>query len=270
MTPSIPLLQVEGLRVTYRASGGEPAAPAVKDLSFELAAGETLALVGESGSGKTTTGYALLGLLPAAAAVEARRLAFEGADLLRADERRLQQIRGGRIGMIFQDALSALNPLMTVGDQIAEAVRIHRRVNRRTARQQALALLKKVRIPQAESRLDDYPHRLSGGMRQRVVIAMALAGNPSLLIADEPTTALDVTIQAQIVGLLLALQQELGMAILLITHDLGVVAEMADRVAVLRYGECLEHQDAAALYRAPRHPYTRQLLAARPPMGGRP
>lgn len=260
------LLEVENLTITY---AGTHAEPAVKQLSFSLNAGETLALVGESGSGKTTTGYALLGLLPAEASVAADRLQFEGQDLRQLKETQLRAFRGGRIGMIFQDALSALNPLMRVGDQIAEAVRLHNPIGRKAAKARALSLLQKVRIPMADQRYHSYPHQLSGGMRQRVVIAMALAGNPALLIADEPTTALDVTIQAQIIRLLAALQQETGTAMLLITHDLGVVAELADRVAVLRDGVCLEQQPAQQLYRQPHHPYTRQLLAARPLPRGR-
>ncbi|MFB5081587.1 ATP-binding cassette domain-containing protein [Raoultella sp. C349492] len=254
------LLEVENLTITYR----EQSQPAVKRLSFSIETGETLALVGESGSGKTTTGYALLGLLPAEANITADRFCFEGQDLRYLSEDGLRNLRGGRIGMVFQDALSALNPLMTVGSQIAEAVRLHHRVGRKEAKARALALLHKVRIPLAEQRYASYPHQLSGGMRQRVVIAMALAGNPVLLIADEPTTALDVTIQAQIIRLLVALQQETGTAILLITHDLGVVAELADRVAILRNGECLETQPAGLLYHQPQHAYTRQLMNARP------
>ncbi len=258
------LLEVSNLTITYR--GQDQAA--VKQLDFSIEAGETLALVGESGSGKTTTGYAVLGLLPAEAIVTADRLEFEGQDIRHFNQAELGRLRGGRIGMIFQDALSALNPLMTVGNQIAEAVRLHHRVGRKEAKSRALALLRQVRIPMADERYASYPHQLSGGMRQRVVIAMALAGNPALLIADEPTTALDVTIQAQIIRLLAALQQETGTAILLITHDLGVVAELADRVAVLRNGECLETQPAARLYQQPQHAYTRQLLSARSVAGG--
>ncbi len=257
------LLEVENLTVRYGL-----AEPAVNRLSFSIHAGETLALVGESGSGKTTTGYALLGLLPAEAEISADRLTFEGQDVLHSTEVQLRKLRGGRIGMIFQDALSALNPLMTIGQQISEAVSLHHSLSRQAAKARALALLQQVRIPMAEQRYHSYPHQLSGGMRQRVVIAMALAGEPQLLIADEPTTALDVTIQAQIIRLLGALQKETGTAILLITHDLGVVAELADRVAVLRNGICLEQQPALQLYQQPQQAYTRQLLNARPIAGG--
>ena len=245
------LLEVENLTIRY----GD-AAPAVNQLSLSIRAGETLALVGESGSGKTTTGYALLGLLPAEAQVSAERLMFAGQDLRHCNETQLRQLRGGRIGMIFQDALSALNPLMTIGDQITEAVKLHHPLNRQAAKARTLALLQQVRIPMAEQRYHSYPHQLSGGMRQRVVIAIALAGEPQLLIADEPTTALDVTIQAQIIRLLATLQKETGTAILLITHDLGVVAELADRVAVLRNGVCLEQQSALQLYQQPQHAST--------------
>ncbi|MBD1551268.1 ATP-binding cassette domain-containing protein [Pseudomonas typographi] len=257
------VLSVEGLCVRYAGQQN----PAVDDLSFSVEAGQTLALVGESGSGKSTTGFAILGLLPAQAQVRARQLAFAGQNLLGLSENALCAVRGGGIGMVFQDALSALNPLMTVGEQIAEAVRLHHPVSRAEARARALALLKRVRIAEAQRRLDEYPHRLSGGMRQRVVIAMALAGEPRMLIADEPTTALDVTIQAQILRLLADLQAEAGLALLLITHDLGVVAEMADRVLVMRHGRCLEQRDVLDLFNAPQHPYTRQLLAACPPVG---
>ncbi|VFR79721.1 Oligopeptide transport ATP-binding protein OppD (TC 3.A.1.5.1) [plant metagenome] len=259
-----PLLRVEDLRIAYQGSRGRPDAVAVDGLSFEIHRGETLALVGESGCGKSTTGLALLRLLPASARISARRLDFAGRGLLTLDERALQSVRGGGIGMVFQDALSALNPIMRVGDQVAEAVRLHRRCSAREARDEALALLERVRIPEAARRMREYPQRLSGGMRQRIVIAIALAGRPSLLVADEPTTALDVTIQAQILTLLRSLQRELDMGLLLITHDLGVVAEMADRVAVMRDGVCVESRPAAALYADPQHPYTRALLASRP------
>jgi len=262
------LLEVEALSVNYLNNGEPSATPAVNVLSFSVSAGETLALVGESGSGKTTTGYALLGLLPAEAQISAKKLQFAGQDLRQLSDKQCRHLRGGRIGMIFQDALSALNPLMSVGAQIAEAVALHHPVSRREAKARALELLGKVRIPEAARRYDDYPHQLSGGMRQRVVIAIALAGNPSLLIADEPTTALDVTIQAQIIRLLATLQQEMNTAILLITHDLGVVAELADRVAVLRHGECLEQQSVTQLFHHPQHAYTRQLLTSRPIPGG--
>ncbi|WP_201747142.1 ABC transporter ATP-binding protein [Glaciimonas sp. PCH181] len=262
------LLQVTDLNVRFTDEHGVAGAPVVRDLSFSLAAGETLALVGESGSGKSTTGFAILGLLPVQAEVSATCLRIGDIDLLHADEKRMQAVRGGHIGMVFQDALSALHPLMTIGDQVAEAVRLHQQVSKAEARAKALILLKRVRIPEAERRMAEYPHRLSGGMRQRVVIAIALAGQPDILIADEPTTALDMTVQAQILALLRDLQDETGMAILLITHDLSVVAEMADRVMVMRHGECIEAQSAIALFNHPQHFYTRQLMASRPLSGG--
>ncbi len=252
------LLDVDGLEVDYGSHR------AVRGLSFQLGPNETLALVGESGCGKSTTGLALLGLLPVSAQVRARRLRFAGQDLLNLDERGRRALRGGGIGLVFQDALSALNPIMRVGEQVAEAVRLHHACSRAQAAERALALLRQLRIPEPERRMREYPHQLSGGMRQRIVIAIALAGEPALLIADEPTTALDVTIQAQILALLRELQRELRMALLLITHDLGVVAEMADRVLVMRQGQAVEARAAGELFAAPAHPYTRLLLASRP------
>lgn len=259
------LLEVDGLTIHYAARRGLHVTPAVNNLSFSVQPGETLALVGESGSGKTTTGYALL---PEDAHITARTLRFEQQDLITLTAGARQQLPGGRIGMIFQDALSALNPLMSVGSQVAEAVFLHQRVSYREARKRALILLEQVRIPAPAQRYNAWPHQLSGGMRQRVVIAMALAGHPALLIADEPTTALDVTIQADIIRLLATLQHETGTAILLITHDLGVVAELADRMVVMRHGECVETQAAWPLYHHPQHPYTQLLMAARPSSGG--
>ncbi len=262
------LFEAQALTIRYASGRGEDLPPAVNNLNFTLNKGETLALVGESGSGKTTTGHALLGLLPETAQITAKILRFDHYDLqsLSASDRR--QLRGGGMAMVFQDALSALNPLMTVGQQISEAVRLHQRLSRRDAKARAVALLEQVRIPHPLQRFNAWPHQLSGGMRQRVVIAMALAGNPSMLIADEPTTALDVTLQAEIIRLLATIQQETGTAILLVTHDLGVVAELADRVMVMRHGECVESADAGTIFRNPQHPYTRQLMAARPVPGG--
>ncbi|KAF1042667.1 MAG: Dipeptide transport ATP-binding protein DppD [Herbaspirillum frisingense] len=257
---SRPLLDVQGLNVRFGRS-----APAVDDLSFSVGTGETLALVGESGCGKSTTALALMRLIPPHEAdISAEAVLLAGEDLLHASEKRLCQLRGGDIAMIFQDPLSALNPVRTVGRQLEEALRLHQGLRGKAARTAALELLRQVRISEPERRLDEYPHRLSGGMRQRVLIAMALAGKPRLLIADEPTTALDVTIQAQILALLKDLQRETGMAILLITHDLGVVANMADRVVVMYAGNAVESRDAGALFAQPAHPYTRKLLEARP------
>jgi peptide/nickel transport system ATP-binding protein len=259
-----PLLEVDGLDVHFRRRGHAPVA-AVTDLSFSVNAGETVALVGESGCGKSTTALALLGLLPSSAAtVRARTLRFAGRDLAQLREADWHALRGGDIAMIFQDPLSALNPVRTVGSQLTESLRLHRGLRGREARRLAVELLDRVHIPEAARRLDEYPHRLSGGMRQRVLIAMALAGRPRLLLADEPTTALDVTIQAQILRLLEELQREEGTSVLLITHDLGVVAETAHRVVVMYAGRAVESRDADALFAHPLHPYTQRLMRARP------
>ncbi|PYE13195.1 peptide/nickel transport system ATP-binding protein [Paraburkholderia silvatlantica] len=263
-----PLLDVEQLDIAFAGARGQAPAPAVDGLSFEIRTGETLALVGESGCGKSTTALALMGLLDAGVArVSATRLRFAGTDLLTQSEASWRALRGGSIGMIFQDPLAALNPVRTIGQQIAEALKLHRGLTGRAARSETLELLREVGIPEPARRVDDYPHRLSGGMRQRVVIAMALAGQPRLLIADEPTTALDVTIQAQILALLARLQQQTGMALLLITHDLGIVGQLAHRVAVMYAGRKIEERSADALFDAPAHPYTQRLLAARPQRG---
>jgi peptide/nickel transport system ATP-binding protein len=264
-----PLLEVEQLSIAFPAGRGRAPAPAVDQLSFGIRTGETLALVGESGCGKSTTALALMGLLDTRSTrVDATRLRFDGTDLLRLPEESWQRLRGGSIGMIFQDPLAALNPVRTVGRQIAEALKLHRGLSGRAARSETLELLRQVGIPEPAQRIDDYPHRLSGGMRQRVMIAMALSGQPRLLIADEPTTALDVTIQAQILALLATLQQQTGMALLLITHDLGIVGQLAHRVAVMYAGRKIEERTAAQLFDAPRHPYTQRLLEARPRRGG--
>ncbi|WP_250468084.1 ABC transporter ATP-binding protein [Caballeronia sp. GAFFF2] len=262
-----PLLLADDLSVAFRSRDGA-AALAVDGLSLHVAPGETLALVGESGCGKSTTALALMGLLSGPdAKVTSRRLHFDGADLTTLGERGWRALRGGGIGMIFQDPLSALNPVRTVGRQIEEAIALHRGLRGRAARRDALELLRLVGIPEPARRIDDYPHRLSGGMRQRVLIAMALAGEPRLLIADEPTTALDVTIQAQILALLASLQRQTGMALLLITHDLGIVGQLAHRVAVMYAGRKIEERSVDALFDAPLHPYTQRLLRARPPHG---
>ncbi|CAG9255333.1 dipeptide ABC transporter ATP binding subunit DppD [Paraburkholderia unamae] len=258
-----PLLDVDGLTIAFDARRG--GAPAVDGLSLTIHPGETLALVGESGCGKSTTALALMGLLDThRARVDANRLNFDGTDLSGLPEASWRRLRGGGIGMIFQDPLAALNPVRTVGRQIGEALRLHRGLTGRAARSESLELLRLVGIPEPARRIDDHPHRLSGGMRQRVLIAMALAGQPRLLIADEPTTALDVTIQAQILALLGNLQQQTGMALLLITHDLGVVGQLAHRVAVMYAGRKIEERSVSELFDDARHPYTQRLLAARP------
>ncbi len=237
----------------------------VDRISFSVDAGETLAIVGESGCGKSMTALALARLLPKGGRASAARLALEGEDLFAASDARMRTLRGSTIGMIFQEPMTALNPVLTIGTQIAETIVRHERLSRRAARERARELLNRVGIPDAAQRLDDFPHQLSGGMRQRVMIAIAIACGPKLLIADEPTTALDVTIQAQILELLRALQEELGMALVLITHDLGVVSAVADKVAVMYAGRLVETASAEALFRLPSHPYTRGLIASLPP-----
>ncbi|MCS6877105.1 MAG: ABC transporter ATP-binding protein [Geminicoccaceae bacterium] len=237
----------------------------VDDVSFVLYPGEVLGLVGESGCGKTMTALSILGLVPQPQArVTAGEVLFEGRDLLRLPERELRRVRGKEIAMIFQEPMTSLNPVFTVGDQIAETLRVHEGLSRRAARARALELLRLVGIPAPEERLDCYPHELSGGMRQRVTIAMALSCSPKVLLADEPTTALDVTIQAQILDLLERLQAELGLAVILITHDLGVVAEFARRVLVMYAGRIVEEGPVADIFAEPLHPYTQGLLASLP------
>ncbi|MGO4281753.1 ABC transporter ATP-binding protein [Cupriavidus sp. RAF20_2] len=255
------LLDVRALRTTFTTANGP--VTALHDVSLHIDRGETLALVGESGSGKSVTAYSIMGLLPRRTArIAGGQALFDGTDLLALDARAIQDIRGNRIAMIFQEPMSALNPVMRIGDQIAEAIRLHRQVTRAQAAERAVGLLEQVRMPSSAARAGDYPHQLSGGMRQRAMIAIALACEPDLLIADEPTTALDVTTQAQILALLKRLQAETGMAMLLITHDLGVVAETADRAAVMYAGRIVEHGDVGDLLSHPTHPYTAGLLAS--------
>ena len=257
------LLDVRDLRVEFRAR--ERVVHALNGVSYHLHKGETLAILGESGSGKTVSAMTVMGLLETPPAyVSAGEVRYQGQDLLRIPERERRSIRGKRIAMIFQDALSALNPVLPVGFQIGERLRAGEGLSRQAARQRAVELMQRVRIPAAAARIDDYPHQFSGGMRQRVMIAMALALSPEILIADEPTTALDVTVQAQIMGLLAELQRELGMALLLITHDLGVVATVADRIAVMYAGRIVETGPAEAVYDQPSHPYTKGLLDSLP------
>jgi len=250
---------------------------AVDGVSFSIDAGETLALVGESGSGKTLTGLALIGLLPPTMTIASGRIQFadragQSHDLVRMAEGDMRALRGNEIAMVFQEPMTSLNPVLRVGEQVAEAIELHQRVAAAEARTRTLEAFALVGIPAPEQRIDEYPHQLSGGLRQRVMIAMALACRPKLLIADEPTTALDVTIQAQILELIAKLQRELGMAMLLITHDLGVVAETAKRVAVMYAGRVVEEADVLELFERPRHPYTAGLLRSRPRLdvaGGR-
>jgi oligopeptide transport system ATP-binding protein len=262
-----PLLSVRRLTTRFRTDRGWLAA--VDDVSFDVAPGETLAIVGESGSGKSVTALSILRLVPnPPGEIAGGEIVFEGRDLLRLKPREMRAIRGDRIAMIFQEPMNSLNPALTVGLQVAEPMRQHRGLSWAAALEAAKALLQKVQIPDAESRLHTYPHQYSGGMRQRAMIAMALACKPRLIIADEPTTALDVTVQAQILDLLKALTRETGAALILITHDLGVVARYADRVIVMYAGRVVEQAGARALYRAPQHPYTRGLLASVPRLDG--
>jgi len=252
------MLEVRDLRTHFHTRAG--LLKAVDGVSFSVGAGETVALVGESGSGKSVTALSILRLVPSPPGrIAGGQVLLDGVDLLTLPEARMAEMRGSAVSMIFQEPMAALNPVMTIGDQIGEALAAH---GRSAARQRTLELLDLVRIPDRHARIDDYPHRLSGGMRQRVMIAMALACRPKLLIADEPTTALDVTIQAQILDLLRELQAEIGMAMLFITHDLGVVAEIADRVVVMYAGRKVEEAPVADLFARPLHPYTQGLLAA--------
>jgi oligopeptide/dipeptide ABC transporter ATP-binding protein len=263
---TVPLLSVRDLRTWFYTSAG--VARAVDGVSFDIARGETLGLVGESGCGKSVTGFSILRLIQPPGRIEAgSRIALEGEDLLALSEERIRTIRGNRVSLIFQEPMTALNPVFTVGDQIAEVARIHARATRRDAWSKAVEMLALVGIPDPAQRATEYPHQLSGGMRQRVLIAMALVMNPALIIADEPTTALDVTIQAQILELLADLQKRLGASILMITHDLGVIAEMASRVIVMYAGEVVEEAPVGALFASAHHPYTEGLLAAMPRVG---
>jgi ABC-type dipeptide/oligopeptide/nickel transport system ATPase component len=261
-----PLLDVQNLTVTF--AGARSTVTAVDNVSFQIAPGETLGVVGESGSGKSVTAFAILRLLQPPGRVTGGRILFEGRDLLALSEREMRDVRGARISLIFQEPMTALNPVMRVGDQIAEALTVHG-TNARDAHDRAVELLEAVRIPDAARRARDYPHQLSGGMRQRVMIAVALACRPPLIIADEPTTALDVTIQAQVLDLMRELKAQFNLALLLITHDFGVIAEMADRVAVMYKGRLVEEGPVRQILRAPAHEYTRSLLAAVPGMGDR-
>ncbi|SBT64454.1 peptide/nickel transport system ATP-binding protein [Micromonospora sediminicola] len=257
------LLEVRDLHVEFRTREG--VARVINGVTYHLDAGETLAVLGESGSGKSVTAQAIMGILDTPPAhVRGGQILYQGRDLLTRSEEERRQVRGTEIAMIFQDALSALNPVFPVGWQIGESLRERAGLSRADARRRAVELMDLVRIPAAANRLGDYPHQFSGGMRQRVMIAMALALDPKVLIADEPTTALDVTVQAQIMDLLADLRRDLGMALILITHDLGVVAGVADRIAVMYAGRIVEHADVRSLYRAPAHPYTKGLLESIP------
>ncbi|MEU6401405.1 ABC transporter ATP-binding protein [Streptomyces sp. NPDC046985] len=257
------LLEVDDLRVEFRLRDG--VAHAVNGVSFQVEAGETLAVLGESGCGKSVTAQAVMGILDTPPGrIAGGRILFQGRDLLALKEEERRRLRGAGLAMIFQDALSALNPVMTVGAQLAEMFTVHRGMSRKDARGRAVELMDRVRIPAAAQRVRDYPHQFSGGMRQRVMIAMALALEPALVIADEPTTALDVTVQAQVMDLLAELQRSYAIGLILITHDLGVVADVADRIAVMYAGRIVESAPVHALYKSPAHPYTRGLLDSVP------
>ncbi|EST32244.1 ABC transporter ATP-binding protein [Streptomyces roseochromogenus] len=257
------LLEVRELQVEFRTQDG--VAHAVNGVSYEVDAGETLAVLGESGSGKSVTAQAVMGILDMPPGrITGGQILFQGQDLLKLREEERRKIRGAGMAMIFQDALSALNPVISVGDQLGEMFVVHRGMSARDARAKAVELMERVRIPAAAQRVRDYPHQFSGGMRQRIMIAMALALEPALIIADEPTTALDVTVQAQVMDLLAELQREYHMGLILITHDLGVVADVADRIAVMYAGKIVESAPVRDIYKAPAHPYTRGLLDSIP------
>ncbi len=259
------LLEVEDLRTHFRTPDG--VVRAVDGVSFHIGAGETLAVVGESGCGKSVTSMSILRLIQEPPGKITGAVRFRGRNLLELPEKAMRDIRGNEISMIFQEPMTSLNPVLTIGRQIGETLRLHQGMDQKSAEARAVEMLELVHIPEARRRVKEYPHQLSGGMRQRVMIAMALACNPKLLIADEPTTALDVTIQAQILELMTELKQKVGAAILLITHDLGVVAEMAERIVVMYAGRKVEEASAADLFRTPRHPYTQGLLGAVPKLG---
>jgi len=258
------LLEVSGLRTSFKLEGGGEFA-AVDGISFSVDSGRTLGIVGESGCGKSVTSLSIMGLLPKGQGrVSAGSIRFEGTDLATLGPDAMRALRGNRMAMIFQEPMTSLNPAFTIGDQLIEGIRCHRDISAAEARTHAIAMLRRVRIPSPEQRIDEYPHKLSGGMRQRVMIAMALACEPQLLIADEPTTALDVTIQAQVLDLMRTLREETGTAIILITHDLGVIAELADDVAVMYSGRIVERAPVARLFAEPQHPYTIGLLGSIP------
>ena len=262
-----PILDVSDLKTIFRTRDGE--VHAVNNVSFSVAPGELLGVVGESGSGKSVTMMSLMGLLPTPPAeIVSGQILYGGRDVLKMTEPQMRSLRGGDIGFVFQDPMTSLNPVFTVGFQLVEPLRIHMKMSKKQARVRAAELLDLVGIPDAQQRLKDYPHQFSGGMRQRVMIAIALACDPKVLIADEPTTALDVTIQAQILELVRELRQKLGMAIVWITHDLGVVAGIADRVMVMYGGQIVEHAQVDNLFARPQHPYTQALLETLPDLGG--
>ncbi len=261
-----PLLDIRNLRTYFSVRGHT--AKAVDDVSLSIQPGQTLGLVGESGCGKSVTAHSIMRLIPTPPGrIAGGEIRFDGRDLVKLSEAQMRRIRGNRISMIFQEPMTSLNPTYPVGDQVAEVLRLHEKLSRAAARARSVEMFRLVGIPAPEKRIDDYPHQMSGGMRQRVMIAMALACSPQLMIADEPTTALDVTIQAQILELMNRLKQETGAAILFITHDLGVIAEMSQHVAVMYAGRMMEYADAKTLFRDPKNPYTIGLLGSIPVLG---
>jgi len=272
-TDALPVIDIRGLNIAFPTDDGK--ASVVRDVSFAIPRGGTIGLVGESGCGKSMTGLALLGLVPPPGRIESGEILYSDASktidiaTLPPKGEQIRALRGSEIAMIFQEPMSSLTPVYTIGQQISEMIRTHETVTRKEAHTRSIEMLKKVGIPAPELRVNDYPHQLSGGMRQRAVIAMALACNPTLLIADEPTTALDVTVQAQILDLMRDLQAELGMAILMISHDLGVIADMAEEIVVMYAGRVVEHGTAEQVFYEPRHPYTRGLLKSAPVLGSR-
>ncbi|MGX6444716.1 ABC transporter ATP-binding protein [Neobacillus sp. K501] len=263
-----PILQIKDLKVSFQS--GKKFVPAVDGISFELNEGEILGIVGESGSGKSVTSLTTMGLIPSPPGkIENGEIVFEGKDLKNISEKEWREIRGNQISMIFQEPMTSLNPLFTVGNQLMEAIRLHTKLSKAEAKHRSIELLRLVGIPRAEGILQEYPHQLSGGMRQRVMIAMAMACNPRVLIADEPTTALDVTIQAQILALMKDLNQKTNTSIILITHDLGVVAEICERVIVMYSGQIVEQGDVRTILKDPQHPYTKGLLKSVPDLRGK-
>src|SRR5476649_160973 len=265
-TPRLPVLEVKNLTTSFR--GDDDWLPVVRDLSFEVYPGETLAIVGESGSGKSVTSLSVMRLLKANSSKIEGSVRLNQRSLLTLSDKAMRDIRGNEMAMIFQEPMTSLNPTFSIGRQIAESLKRHRGMSSKAARAETLRLLEKVRIPNAAARFDEYPHQFSGGMRQRVMIAMALALKPKLLIADEPTTALDATVQAQLMELLVQMQRELGMAMIIITHDLGVIASVADDVLVMYAGRAAERADARSIFLTPHHPYTRGLLGSVPSATG--
>ncbi|WP_079025504.1 ABC transporter ATP-binding protein [Streptomyces yangpuensis] len=260
---AVPLLEVDNLQVEFKTRDG--VAKAVNGVSYSVSAGETLAVLGESGSGKSVTAQAIMGILDSPPGrIAGGEVRFHGRDILKMSDEERRKLRGDKMAMIFQDALSSLNPVYSVGDQLGEMFRVHRGMSKKDSKAKAIELMDRVKIPAAKARVGDYPHQFSGGMRQRIMIAMALALEPDLIIADEPTTALDVTVQAQVMDLLAELQREMNMGLILITHDLGVVADVADKIAVMYAGRIVETAPVHEIYKRPSHPYTRGLLDSIP------